>query len=144
MLTEKDTKAFEDYITRKGLKFSAQRMHILKAVLSGTPHLTVNEIHRNVQRKHPGIGCATVYRTLRLLCEAGLCEELKCEDGLCRYEHAADDRHHDHLICTKCGRFVEVVDPRIEKLQEKIFQDNGFLPQRHRMELYGICRQCRK
>ncbi|MBF0123592.1 MAG: transcriptional repressor [Candidatus Omnitrophica bacterium] len=144
MLTEKDKQAFQDYLTQEGLKFSEQRMQILEIVLQGVKHLTANEIYKNVQKRHPGIGYATIYRTLRLLCEAGLCVELKCEDGICRYEHAADDVHHDHLICTKCGRFVEVVDPQIEKLQDKLFKDNGFLPQRHRMELYGICRQCKK
>ncbi|MBF0569626.1 MAG: transcriptional repressor [Candidatus Omnitrophica bacterium] len=143
MLTEKDKRSFQDYLAQEGLKLSDQRMKILEIVLQGTKHLTANEIYKIVQRKYSGIGYATIYRTLRLLCEAGLCLELKCEDGVCRYEHAGDDVHHDHLICTKCGRFVEVVDPQIERLQEKLFKDNGFFPQRHRMELYGICKKCK-
>lgn len=144
MLSEKDKRAFQDYLSHEGLKFSAQRMKIFETVLEGVKHLTANEIYRNVQKKYRGIGYATIYRTLRLLCEAGLCVELKCEDGTCRYELAGRDAHHDHLICTKCGRFVEVVDPEIERLQERLFKVNGFFPQRHRMELYGICKKCKK
>jgi Fur family ferric uptake transcriptional regulator len=144
MLTEKDKRAFQDYLSHEGLKFSAQRMKIFETVLVGVKHLTANEIYKNVQKKYPGIGYATIYRTLRLLCEAGFCVELKCEDGTCRYEQAGQNAHHDHLICTKCGRFVEVVDPEIERLQERLFKVNGFFPQRHRMELYGICKKCKK
>ncbi|MBF0511438.1 MAG: transcriptional repressor [Candidatus Omnitrophica bacterium] len=144
MLTEKEKRAFQDYLTQEGLKFSLQRMKIFETVLAGLKHLTANEIYKNVQKKYPGIGYATIYRTLRLLCDAGFCTELKCEDGACRYEQAFVNAHHDHLICTKCGRFVEVVDPQIERLQIRLFKINGFLPQRHRMELYGVCKQCRK
>jgi Fur family ferric uptake transcriptional regulator len=106
--------------------------------------LTAEEIYLAVKKKHPGIGYATVYRTLKLLCEAGICRELTCEDGIKRYEYQSQDEHHDHLICTKCGIFVEVVDPEIEKLQERLFKSNGFYPERHRMELYGICKKCSK
>jgi len=144
MLTQKDRKAFQEYLSAEGLKFSSQRMKILETVLAGVKHLTANEIYKNVQKKHPGIGYATIYRTLRLLCDAGFCLELKFEDGTCRYELADHDAHHDHLICTKCGRFVEVVDPQIEQLQERLFKVNGFFPQRHRLELYGICKKCKK
>ncbi len=144
MLDEKDNSALHDFLLREGLKFSAQRLKVLEVVRRGARHLTAGEIYKHTQAKYPGIGYATIYRTLRLLCQAGLCVELKCEDGVCRYEYAGGAVHHDHLICTKCGRIVEVVDPEIERLQERLFKVNGFLPQRHRMELYGICNRCKK
>ena len=97
-----------------------------------------------VKKLYPSIGFATVYRTLKLLCEAGLCRELKFEDGITRYEHLYGHQHHDHLVCTRCGKFIEIIEPEIEKLQEKLFKKHKFLPQRHRMELYGICKKCRK
>jgi len=144
MTCEKEEKIFEDYLTVKNLKHSEQRKEILHIFLSIDKHLTANELYRFVQKKYPAIGCATIYRTLKLLCQCGLCRELKFEDGTTRYEHLYGHQHHDHLICTKCGRFVEVVDPQIESLQEKLFKQHGFYPERHRMELYGICKKCKR
>lgn len=144
MAWEKEEKIFEDYLATKNLKNSEQRGQILYIFLSIDKHLTANELYRIVQKKHPSIGNATIYRTMRLLCECGLCRELKLDDGITRYEHLYGHEHHDHLICTTCGKFVEVVDPEIERLQEKLVKQHGFYPERHRMELYGICKECRK
>ena len=141
---EKEEKVFEGYLTTCKLKHSQQRKEITDAFLSIDKHLTADELYRAIKKKNPKIGYATVYRTLRLLCECGLCRELKFEDGTTRYEHLYKHKHHDHLICTKCGRFVEVVDGEIERLQERLFKVHGFYPQRHRMELYGICKRCKK
>ncbi len=134
----------ENYLAAKDLKYSRQREEILNIFLSLNRHLTANELYNSVRKKYPRLGFATIYRTLKLLCECGLCRELKLEDGATRYEHLYGHRHHDHLICTKCGRFAEVVDPDIERLQAKLFKRHGFYPQRHSLELYGICKDCKK
>lgn len=144
MIWEKEEKILEDYLQAKNLKHSEQRKEILLIFLKQDKHLTANELYRIVQGKYPAIGYATIYRTLKLLCECGLCRELKLEDGTTRYEHLYGHKHHDHLICTKCGRFVEVVDPQIEHLQEKLAKQHGFYPERHRMELYGVCNRCKR
>jgi Fur family ferric uptake transcriptional regulator len=144
MVSEKERKIFEDHLMTKNLKHSEQRKEILHIFLGIDKHLTANELYRLVQKKHPVIGYATIYRTLKLLCECGLCRELRFEDGTTRYEHLYGHQHHDHLICTKCGRFVEVVDPQIENLQEKLIKEHGFYPERHRMELYGVCKRCKR
>ena len=143
-MAQEEEKIFEDYLATKNLKHSEQREAILHVFLNIDKHLTASELYRIVQKKYPKVGYATIYRTLRLLCECGLCRELKLEDGTARYEHLYGHQHHDHLICTKCGRFVEVVDPEIERLQEKLAKQHGFYPERHRMELYGVCRKCKK
>jgi Fur family ferric uptake transcriptional regulator len=116
----------------------------LNIFLNTDKHLTAAQLYRIVQKKYPALGYATIYRTLKLFCECGLCRELRFEDGTTRYEHLYGHQHHDHLICTKCGRFVEVVDSEIEKLQERLIRQHGFYPQRHKMELYGICKRCKK
>ena len=139
-----EEKIFEDYLATKNLKQTEQRKEILHIFLNTDKHLTANELYQIVRKKHHKVGYATIYRTLRLLCECGLCRELKVEDGTARYEHLYGHQHHDHLICTKCGRFVEVVDSEIERLQEKLAKQHGFYPERHRMELYGVCRKCKK
>lgn len=144
MTWEKEEKIFEDYLAANNLKHSQQRKEVLYIFLNINKHLTANELYRIVQKKYPSIGYATIYRTLKLLCGCGLCRELKFEDGTTRYEHLHNHQHHDHLICTKCGRFVEVVDPEIERLQEKLIKQHGFYSERHRMELYGICKRCKR
>ncbi|MDO9541817.1 MAG: transcriptional repressor [Kiritimatiellia bacterium] len=144
MAVNKEKRILEDYLAAKDLKYSRQRDEILDIFLSLDRHLTANELYNIVQKKYSRLGVATIYRTLKLLCECGLCRELKLEDGTTRYEHLYGHRHHDHLICTKCGRFTEVVDPDIERLQEKLFRRHGFYPQRHRLDLYGICRNCKR
>jgi Fur family ferric uptake transcriptional regulator len=95
-----------------------------------------------VKKKNPSIGTATIYRTLKLLRESGLCRELKLDDDTKRYEHLYGHEHHDHIICTSCGRLVEVLEPEIEKLQEKLAKTHGFLIKNHKLEMYGLCKRC--
>ncbi len=144
MAIRKEEEIFESYINTKNLRPSKQRKEILDVFLSNDRHLTADEIYRIAKEKNPKIGFATVYRTLRLLIESGLCRELKFEDGITRYENLYAHKHHDHLICIKCGKFVEIFNPEIEKLQEKIYKEHNFYPEKHKMELYGICKKCRK
>jgi Fur family ferric uptake transcriptional regulator len=135
---------FNNFVKGKGLKQSDQRQEILMTFLKTEKHLTADELYRLVKRKNPQIGFATIYRTLKLLCESGLCRELKLEDGSVRYEHLYGHDHHDHLICIKCGKFIEVVDPEIEKLQERLASKEDFTLQGHKLLMYGICRECKK
>ncbi len=141
---KKEREIFEDFIRSKGLRHTGQRMEILENFLRSERHLTADELYRMVTKKNPSIGYATIYRTIKLLCECGLCKELKLEDGVTRYEHLYGHEHHDHLICISCGKFVEVIDPGIERIQEDLAEEKGFILKRHRLEMYGICKRCRK
>lgn len=136
--------ALSEYLKSQGRKHSWQREQILNLFLSSDRHLTANQLYRQVQKQNPEIGFVTVYRTMKLLCESGLCRQIQLEDGVARYEKQLGHTHHDHLVCTKCGKVVEVVDETIERHQERLFKKHGFYPQRHRMELYGVCRNCKK
>lgn len=140
---EKEEKILEEYIVSKNMRSTDQRKQILNIFLDIDKHLTADDLYNIVKEKHSNIGFATIYRTLKLFCECGLCRELKLEDGTSRYEHSYDHKHHDHLICVKCNKLVEVIEPEIERLQEKLFKSHGFYPKRHRMELYGLCRECK-
>jgi Fur family ferric uptake transcriptional regulator len=120
MAFEKERSVFEDYIRNKNLRHSEQRLLVLYTFLKSEKHLTADELYKMVKRKNPSIGTATVYRTLKLLRDCGLCRELRLDDGL-----------------------VEAVDPEIEKLQERLARVHGFTIKRHKLEIYGICRRCR-
>ena len=96
-----------------------------------------------MKRRMPQVGQATVYRTLKLLVESGLAETLDIGDGVVLYERKYGQLHHDHLICTKCGKRVEILDAVIEVRQAEVAAQYGFDLTQHRMILYGLCEACR-
>ncbi len=142
MIFRNEQKILKDYLLAKNLRNSEQRSKILETFLKSERHISADELYRMVKKRIPTIGYATIYRTLKILCECGICKELRIENGVSRYEPLYGHEHHDHLICLKCGKFIEVSSPEIEKLQEKIAKSEGFILMRHRLELYGICKRC--
>ncbi|ABB32670.1 ferric uptake regulator, Fur family [Geobacter metallireducens RCH3] len=136
-------KIFQDYIARQGLKSTRQRDIILDAFLSSDRHLSIEELYLKLRAKHPNIGYATVYRTLKLFAESGIAREIHFGDGQTRYEHVSEGEHHDHLVCTGCGTIIEFENESIEKLQDEVAAAHNFLIKHHKLELYGLCAKCR-
>lgn len=136
-------KIFNDYAMSQGLRSTRQREIILDIFLSTHEHISVEELYLKIKSSHPGIGHATVYRTLKLFTEAGLAHEIHLHDGQTRYEHVLRGEHHDHLICTRCNTIIEFENAAIEKLQEEVASRHGFTIQSHKLELYGYCSNCR-
>ncbi len=141
MSHEVERRALEHYLEENHLKHTAQRDAILDVFLDATGHITSDEIYSRVRKEHPNIGYTTVYRTMKLLCEAGLAQERHFDDGITRYE--IEHEHHDHLVCTKCGRVIEFECAMIEATQNEIADRYHFRMLRHRHELYGHCEDCR-
>jgi len=140
---KKAKNVFMDFLNEKKLKKSARRDRIVDLFLKTEGHITPEELYIYSKEEDPAIGVATVYRTLKLLCKSGLARELKFRDGVARYEHLYGHPHHDHLVCQHCGKFVEVVDPKIEKLQTLLAERHGFTIESHRTDIYGYCSRCR-
>ena len=138
-------RGFEQALRERGLKSTSQRDDIARVFFSAQGHLSVEELYTAVKRVNPRVGYATVYRTLKLLKEYGLAAERHFDDGQARYEPAeAESQPHDHIICERCGKIVEFASQELERLQERIARLLGFVIGRHRMELYGICADCRE
>jgi len=135
---------FEKYLLTKNLKLTQQRKEVLRFFLKSERHLSVEELYDIIKKKNPTIGHTTVFRTLKLLCDADIAREVNFADKIIRYEHKYGHEHHDHLICLKCGKFVEAMDPKIEELQIKLCEQFGFIPIKHRMEIFGLCQKCNK
>jgi Fur family ferric uptake transcriptional regulator len=134
---------FEKYISDKKLKFTSQRNLILETFLKEEGHISAEDLYKKASQKHHSIGLATVYRTLKLLSDCGLAYERQFGDGQTRYEHSYEHVHHDHLICTRCGKIVEFENADIEKLQNDVAKKNKFKVYAHKLELYGLCRECK-
>ncbi len=139
LVKEKEA-AFARFIQEKGLKTTRQRNTIVNVFFRMRGHISVEELLKQVKNVNPRIGYATVYRTLHLLVESGLVEERRFGDGLARYEGHSDVEHHDHMICLECGEIFEFFNPRLEALQEQLAEENDFQIYRHRLELYGACK----
>ena len=142
--TEDPKSPWQAYLRRKGLKTTHQREAIVDAFLRTSGHVALEDLLANARKKHPGVGLATVYRTVKLLEEAGIAHARRFGDAKGTvFEVAVGRSHHDHLICERCGLIVEFVNPQVERLQDEIAASHGFTLDRHRHELYGTCEGCR-
>ena len=130
----------DQYLVLRGLKHTRQRDIILEAFLASEGHLTSEQLYEHVREGHPEVGAATVYRTLKLLVDAGIASSSTFHEGVTVYEH--QPRHHDHLICLGCGEIVEFECDEIEVKQVEIAEQHGFRLTRHRLHLFGYCAAC--
>jgi len=142
-MANKEMEVLEGYISRNNLKITHQRRAVLKAFLDSENHVSVEELYNTISKVGSKIGLATVYRTLNLLTKSGLASELNFGDGQKRYEHSYMHSHHDHMICTECGKIIEFNHPLIEQFQEEVAAENGFTITSHKLDLVGICSDCK-
>src|SRR6266511_3070546 len=103
-----EQEVFLKHIQKKGLKRTSQRDLILDIFLRTEAHITSEDLYRLVRPRDSSIGQTTVYRTLKLLTEAGLAREVRFGDGRTHYEHNYKHQHHDHMICSECGKIIDV------------------------------------
>lgn len=134
---------FLQFMARKGLNTTSQRKAIAEAFFTCPGHHSLEEFYRHVSEFDSSIGQSTVYRTLKLLCEAGLATETQFSDNITRFEVAFPQHHHDHMVCLKCGRIIEISEPELENLQNRIANKCGFQLTGHSHTLYGYCSDCK-
>lgn len=125
-----------------GLKATLPRLKILEVFQSGEQrHMTADDIFRVLLDDGSDIGLATVYRVLTQFEQAGILLRSNFDGSKAVYE-LDEGEHHDHLVCTRCGRVEEFFDPEIEKRQNAIADSLGWTIQDHSMSIYGVCNQC--
>ena len=133
---------FAEFLSRTGLKTTRHRRQIVQAFFAAGRHLTAEQLYQSLQDQDPGIGLVTVYRTLKLLREAGLATGRQFGDAYTRFDPTPVDRPHDHLICVRCGRIQEFQDPSLYTLRARVARRQGFTVTEHRLDVYGLCRDC--
>ncbi len=129
-------------IRERGLNVTRQR-EVLARIFRDEDHVTVEELYSRAVQEDPGIGRVTVYRFLKILCRLNLARERHFEESDSKFDNIVSKKHHDHMICEECGRIIEFTCDEIEHLQEKISRSRGFLIRGHRLEIRGLCRECR-
>ncbi len=128
------------FLDKHGLKSTSQRRLITRIFFDERfrqDHPSVEDLYVRVHAEDGRVGYATIYRTLKLLVDAGLASPSRLTDNQTRYEPDIPGEHHDHLVCTACGAILEFEEDGIEVLQEAVAQRLGFRLADHRMVLYG-------
>ncbi len=139
-------------LRKHSCRITVPRQAILDVLSKESKHLSAEDVFMKVRKKYPAIGLTTVYRTLNLLTRIGLVLKFNFGDGRARYELAVgtqQERHHHHLICTKCNRIIDYKDFIDE--EEKLFKKTGkVLSEKYNFEItdhlvrfYGLCEKCR-
>ena len=121
----------------KGMRMTEQRRTIARVLETSDDHPDVEELYRRAAALDPNISISTVYRTVKLLEDAGIIERHDFRDGRARYETAPEE-HHDHLIDLRSGAVIEFRDEEIECIQERIARELGYRLVGHRLELYVV------
>ncbi|MGO1370209.1 Fur family transcriptional regulator [Senegalia sp. (in: firmicutes)] len=140
---------FYEIFEENNYKVTEQRKLLFEAFLENREkHMTVEEVHGYIIKKDPGIGIATVYRSIQLLYELKILQKLILDDGTRRYELNISEGNsiHYHLICRECGEIIESYELRDDLLEsmKKIFdEDYGFLVSGQQINFFGLCEKCR-
>jgi Fur family ferric uptake transcriptional regulator len=139
-----EQEVFLKHIQKRGLKRTSQRDLILEIFLRTEAHLSSEDLYRLARQEDSSIGQTTVYRTLKLLTEAGLAREVRFGDGITHYEHNYKHQHHDHMICSECGRIIEFFSAELEAIQDAMAAKHRFQVSQHLLRIIGICAECRR
>jgi len=135
---------FRRYLREHRQPVTRQRDLVARIVFLSDDHPSVDGIRRALRERGERVGTATVYRTLEVLVESGLVRAQDFGEGFRRYEPVPGQADHEHLICERCGRVVEFQNERLERMLPVIADEHGFQHRRQRVEIYGVCRECRQ
>ncbi len=141
---EQEIKQFRDLFTGEGVDEFENRFKILEVFLRIEQHVTIEELVDHLRQDKISMEPDFVEETMEFLCKFGFASKLKLNNGPVRYEHRHLGCHHDHMICTKCGKIIEFRDEALEKQQVQLAAAYGFHMLQHKMMIYGICSDCLK
>jgi Fur family ferric uptake transcriptional regulator len=139
-----EMRILRQHLAENGLKLTRQRLSIADKFLESEGHFSAEELYHALAGEGQRVGLATVYRTLKMLVDAGLAQERHFPDGAARYENVYGEPAHDHLICVECGKIIEMENPFIAQLYQRAFEQHGFVASGHRIVVTGVCSDCQR
>jgi Fur family ferric uptake transcriptional regulator len=125
-----------------GVRATRQRVVVLSELMGERDDVTAQQLHERLRARGERLGLATVYRTLGLLAEEGVIDQLSHRPGELCYRWCGQGHHH-HLVCTSCHRVVELDDCELEPWLGRIAREHDFVTTGHRLEVSGLCPACR-
>ncbi len=135
---------FEKLFKQEQIDNFEDRIRVLETFLQNEQHVTASELTDLMAENGNPLAPELVQDTLKLLCFYGFAEKHSFNNGTIRYEHHHLGQHHDHMICTKCRKIIEFKNDQLESLQVHVAATFGFHMLQHKMEIYGICSECRQ
>ncbi len=135
---------FDEICRELGLEEGGADSDVLELFLLSEDHLSAGELTERLRKAGHDIRTSVVTATLKQLESFGLAERVELDDGVVLWQQRVLERHHDHLICVKCGKIVDVFSPKMEQIQDDTARKHGFTSFYHRHEIYGLCENCRE
>ncbi len=124
----------------KGYKATPQRIAICRIALNSRAHPSAQQVYEGVKKIHPTVSLATVYKTLEVLRDLDLLQEINFPKGQARFDSYM--KPHINLVCLKCGSITDLNDTTIEEIMRKVIASTKFKPTGQRIDVYGICQKC--
>ena len=124
----------------KGYKATPQRIAVCRIALNSRAHPSAQQVYDEVKKIYPTVSLATVYKTLEVLRDLDLVQEINFPKGQARFDSYMNP--HVNLVCLKCGNITDLDDLTIKEITRKVTVSTKFKPIRQRMDVYGICQKC--
>jgi Fur family ferric uptake transcriptional regulator len=135
---------FKKLFQQQGLDQFDKRFKVLEIFLKTDEHVSSQDLTKRLEQEDESFDENFVAGTMELLCKYGFASRIEFNNGIPRFEHRHLGLHHDHMICTKCGKIIEFRDEELETNQSNMAAAYGFHMLQHKMEIYGICSECLK
>jgi Fur family ferric uptake transcriptional regulator len=129
-------------LRQAGYRLTPQRALILDTIARSPGHPSAGEIYRRSRNRLPGLNLVTVYRTLQTLHGAGLVDMLSAGTATVRFSLRDMDHRHQHLVCRRCQRELELRSDLVERLARQVRREHGFRMEVDHLTLCGLCRDC--
>lgn len=141
-LKEEAWESFVTYLRSRDDRVTTARRIVFERVFERHDHFRADELATDLSTGPDRVSRGTIYRTLALMVDSGLVREVRDSDIHVHYEHVYGHDPHEHMICSRCGRFIEFTLPEIQKLVEQACREHGFVETSHRLSVFGQCRAC--
>jgi Fur family peroxide stress response transcriptional regulator len=138
--SQKQDKTIIEILRQKGYKATPQRIAICRFALNSRKHPTAQRIYDEVKKVHPTVSLATVYKTLKILTEHGLIQELDFPEGQARFDSYVEP--HVNLVCLQCGNIQDLDDTAAREMVANVTSATEFTRTAQRLDVYGICKKC--
>ena len=136
--------AFQTYLNEKESRFTSSKKAITASIFNAKDHFEIDEFLVELTNKNIKFSRATFYRTIKQLLDANLIQKVTNREGRTLYEKRLPNSQHDHIICSDCGKILEIEEPKISKQIQSYCNQNGFIPKYRSLHIYVECKEYKK